>query len=99
MRLAVRLEAQRERATCPCGRVVDILVRDDRVVYSRHFRQAGRGFCPASFAEITPPGVPALPEKCKKCRGFGYTKGGPEGPWEKLECPACGGTGVARGNP
>jgi len=27
--------------------------------------------------------------KCASCRGFGYTKGGPAGPWEKLDCPDC----------
>lgn len=32
-------------------------------------------------------------EKCGGCNGFGYTKGGPEGPWEKLDCEDCGGTG------
>ena len=31
--------------------------------------------------------------KCGSCRGFGYTKGGPEGPWEKLDCEPCRGTG------
>ena len=23
---------------------------------------------------------------CPNCRGWGYTKGGPNGPWEKLDC-------------
>jgi len=32
-------------------------------------------------------------EKCPRCRGFGYTKGGPGGPWEKLDCDACDGKG------
>lgn len=30
---------------------------------------------------------------CPDCRGFGYIKGGPSGPWEKLDCTACGGKG------
>lgn len=30
---------------------------------------------------------------CGACNGFGYTKGGPAGPWEKLDCERCGGTG------
>lgn len=33
-------------------------------------------------------------EKCPECRGFGYTKGGPNGPWEKLSCDHCVGTGI-----
>jgi hypothetical protein len=32
---------------------------------------------------------------CAKCYGFGYTKGGPSGPWGKLDCQLCGGTGRA----
>lgn len=32
-------------------------------------------------------------EKCRGCNGFGYTKGGPNGPWEKLDCSSCGGKG------
>ena len=30
---------------------------------------------------------------CPKCRGFGYTKGSPVSPMDKLECPQCKGTG------
>jgi hypothetical protein len=31
--------------------------------------------------------------RCQHCRGYGYTKGSELGPWDKLECPKCAGTG------
>jgi hypothetical protein len=27
--------------------------------------------------------------KCPSCHGFGYTKGGPAGPWDKVDCGRC----------
>lgn len=40
------------------------------------------------------PDHPVKPQvKCTKCNGFGYTKGGPNGPWEKLDCRTCKGRG------
>jgi thymidylate synthase (FAD) len=38
------------------------------------------------------------PVQCSACRGFGYTKGSPIGPWDKLDCPDCGGTGRKPGD-
>lgn len=31
--------------------------------------------------------------KCRDCNGFGYTKGSARGPWDKLDCVTCNGTG------
>lgn len=33
-------------------------------------------------------------EKCTACNGFGYTKGAPGAPWEKVDCKSCGGRGT-----
>lgn len=41
-----------------------------------------------------PPAV--CPQCCGPCRGFGYFKGGPDGPWEKVDCKECGGSGKRR---
>jgi DnaJ-class molecular chaperone len=35
-------------------------------------------------------------EKCPKCYGHGYSKGGPQGPWQQVDCSACGGSGFVQ---
>lgn len=35
---------------------------------------------------------------CPDCRGFGYTKGAPGAPWEKVDCETCAATGKTEPN-
>lgn len=58
-----------------------------------HYHCAGCGKVTGMMGCGVVDGKPACQKKCKSCNGFGYTKGGPNGPWEKLDCETCKGTG------
>lgn len=39
---------------------------------------------------------PEIHGVCTTCRGFGYTKGSPGCPWDKVDCGKCNGKGTVK---